>query len=87
METLHKNKRHYKEDVNERHLYDDKREFGDLALLHRLVLCPYTHQADLILSLITFSEANIDLKTSYGHTAFQLAVVVSMLEQKIREVS
>ena len=79
MEALHKNERHYKEDVNKRRSYDDKREFGDLALLHRLVLGPYTHQIDLLLSLFTYTSANIDRRTSYGHTAFQLAVVVCVI--------
>ena len=76
MEALLNNKMHYKEDVNKLRPCDDKREFGDLALLHRLVVVPYTHQIDLLLSLITFSGADIDHRTSNGHTAFQLAVVV-----------
>ena len=46
MEALHKNERHYKEDVNELRSYDDKREFGDLALLHRLVLYRSLHPPD-----------------------------------------
>ena len=64
------------EDVNELRPYDDKKEYGDLSLLHRLVIGPYTCQLALLLSLMTFSDADIDQTTSNGHTAFQLAVVV-----------
>ena len=76
-EALVKNQKQYKEDVNYLHLYNDKREFGKLALLHCLVIGSYTHQEDLLLSLIMFSSCHINQRTSNNHTAFQLAVVVS----------
>lgn len=49
---------------------------GDMAALHYLVKGKYQHKLDLILTLLVFTEANIDLTTSQGKTPFHLAVEV-----------
>ena len=63
------------EDVNERHP-SDRDAYGEVAVLHRLVTGHYTHKIDLVTTLMTFSDADIDLTTSRGKTAFHLAVEV-----------
>ena len=63
------------ETVNELHPSDGT-TCGDVAVLHRLVIGNYTHQVELVTTLLTFSMADINLTTSKGKTAFQLAVEV-----------
>ena len=55
---------------------DDRHKHGDVAVLHRLVIREYTNQSQLVVALRTFSDADIDQKTSHGKTAFHLAVEV-----------
>ena len=52
---------------------------GDVAVLHRLVIGNYTHQVELVTTLLTFTMADINLTTSTGKTAFQLAVEVCII--------
>ena len=52
---------------------------GDMAVLHYLVKGKYRHKLDLILTLLVFTEANIDLTTSKGKTPFHLAVEVCII--------
>lgn len=61
--------------INELHPVNDR---DSVAVLHQLVTRDYIHQRDLVVALMTFSEADIDLKTSEpeGKTAFHLAVEV-----------
>lgn len=54
----------------------DSTVYGDVGVLHQLVIRSFTHQAELVITLLTFSEADINLTTSKGKTAFELAVEV-----------
>ena len=47
-----------------------------MGILHRLVTSRYANQTELVTTLRTFSNADINLTTGKGKTAFQLAVEV-----------
>ena len=67
----------HKDDINARHHFDnDDNNFGDMAILHRLVTSCYVNRTDLVITLMTFSNADINLTTGNGKTAFHLAVEV-----------
>ena len=68
------NRKHKEDNINALH-YDDS-EFGDMAILHRLVTSRYANQTELVTTLMTFSNADINLTTGNGKTAFHLAVEV-----------
>ena len=50
-----------------------------MGILHRLVTSRYVNQTELVTTLRTFSNADINLTTGKGKTAFQLAVEVYIL--------
>ena len=61
----------HKDDINALH-----HEFDGMAILHRLVTSRYANQTELVTTLMTFSNADINLTTRNGKTAFHLAVEV-----------
>ena len=66
------------ENVNKLRPYDDRDELGHLSVLHRLVTRPYIHQVELVVTLITFSDVDINMETTKKKTAFHLAVEVNV---------
>ena len=68
------NCKHKEEDINALHHFDN--DLSDMAILHRLVTSCYTNQAELVMTLMTFSNTDINGTTGNGKTAFHLAVEV-----------
>ena len=79
------NCKHKEEDINALHHFDNDDDFNGMAILHRLVTSRYANQTELVMTLMTFSNADINLKTGNGKTAFHLAVEVYTVELLIKD--